>query len=63
MSLIVHRRCPTGKVPHPTQESAQWHIDDLIRQKKAPPKSRRRLNVYMCRHCGSYHVGHRRHAA
>lgn len=46
-----------GKVPHATESAALFHSRELYLAKKARPGT---LNVYRCRDCGTYHVGHRR---
>lgn len=43
------------KVGHPTEATALAHMDGLYNAGKAAPES---LNVYLCRFCHRYHVGH-----
>lgn len=55
-------RCPTGKLGHRTVQLALEHLEHL---KKVSPRgfSRKRvktLDVYFCRRCGKWHVGHKR---
>lgn len=48
------RRGCAGKRKHPNPASAQSVIEQLV----AGGARRDSLNVYRCRHCRSYHVGH-----
>lgn len=48
------RACPTGKVRHRTREAALRHMAALVAKDGST-----RLNVYPCRKCGRWHVGHR----
>lgn len=50
--------CPTGKVPHPTEESAQIAIAHMKRVKATPRKRVKHLNAYKCRECSAFHIGH-----
>lgn len=44
-----------SKVRHVTRKKALAHLWRLVRRGAFLPW----LNVYRCRHCGSWHVGHR----
>jgi hypothetical protein len=48
-----------GKHPHATEKAARFHSYELYNSGKAKPGT---LNTYRCKHCGCYHVGHRRDA-
>lgn len=45
------------KQGHATRKEAQDHLFNLVRGKGA---RRRSLEVYQCRWCGKYHIGHRK---
>jgi len=45
------------KQAHDTRRAAQDHLFSLMRNKGA---RRRSLEVYRCRWCGKYHIGHRK---
>lgn len=47
--------CPTGKIRHKTPEGAAIHMAQLIAKDGSI-----RMNVYPCRACGGWHVGHKR---
>lgn len=49
------RDCPTGKVRHRTRAAALRHMAELIAKDGSV-----RMNVYPCRTCGYWHVGHAR---
>jgi hypothetical protein len=50
--------CPTNKIRHPTKQSAQIHMELLMSdRKKTTAEDRKRLRVYHCRACESWHVG------
>ena len=44
-----------GKRQHPNRAKALGHMFSLVRHGASPAA----LNVYRCRHCGSWHTGHR----
>lgn len=54
MTRTPARGCQ-GKQRHDTKDQARTHLERLIRNGAA----RQRLEVYKCKHCGAYHVGHR----
>lgn len=45
-----------GKHPHATEQAARFHSRELYERGAAKPGT---LNVYRCRFCGTFHVGHR----
>lgn len=47
--------CPTGKIRHKTAEAAGRHMAALIAKDGSI-----RMNVYPCRACQGWHVGHMR---
>lgn len=49
------KACPTGKIRHKTPEGAAIHMAALIAKDGSI-----RMNVYPCRSCGGWHVGHKR---
>jgi hypothetical protein len=55
MTTTRARGCD-GKHGHDTRAAADRHMRDLIHRCGA---AEARLNVYRCRHCRLYHVGHR----
>lgn len=44
-----------GKRRHGTARAAEGHMRELVDRRGASPD---RLNVYRCKHCGTWHVGH-----
>lgn len=48
------RRACSGKQRHPTEEAARAHVAALYHQRGALG-----LNIYKCKFCGAWHVGHR----
>ncbi|MFI0718896.1 hypothetical protein [Streptomyces sp. NPDC021224] len=51
------RRGCEGKKAHPDRDAARAHMLDLV------ARGATGLNVYRCRRCSRFHVGHRRHNA
>jgi hypothetical protein len=49
----LRRKGCAGKTRHETREAARAHLLELRR-----PWT---LNVYPCRYCGGFHVGHKPH--
>ena len=47
--------CPSGKVRHRTKAAALRHMAALIAKDGST-----RMNVYLCKACGRWHVGHAR---
>lgn len=54
------RKCATGKIPFSTPELAERSLKALKREGRTVRKRQKTLNVYQCRSCGQYHVGHKR---
>lgn len=54
MTRTPARGCQRKKA-HETKDQARAHLERLIRNGAA----RTALEIYRCKHCGSYHVGHR----
>ncbi|GLH97376.1 hypothetical protein [Phytohabitans aurantiacus] len=44
-----------GKQAQPTRKAALAQITSLVRRRGA---LRSRYQVYQCRHCGAWHIGH-----
>lgn len=61
MKKLNVKKCPTGHIAYPTQEAVQRacdvHVQDA-KQHGAEGKSWKRLNVFLCRACTQWHVGH-----
>jgi hypothetical protein len=58
MDVELCRR--TGKAMHPTYDAARAEVRKYVainRERKNRAESRG-LNIYRCRHCQSFHVGH-----
>lgn len=53
-----HPQC-RGKIRYGTWEDAQRHCAELAGSRDEHRRRAQRLNVYHCRWCGGYHVGHR----
>jgi rubrerythrin len=51
-------RCCAGKLRYADKRSAIAGIQRTLRSKKYAPKRGKRLEVYMCRACGFWHLGH-----
>lgn len=54
MTRTPARACQR-KMRHETRDDARDHLERLIRN----GASRARLEIYQCKHCGAYHVGHK----
>lgn len=55
------QKCVTGHLPYPTQEAAQRACDEHARDERrhgVAGKAWKRLNVFKCRTCPAFHVGH-----
>ncbi len=50
----IRRRSCGRKVRHATSQAASQAIKGLVARKGYQG----RLNVYLCRFCGAYHIGH-----
>lgn len=50
----LRRKSCTGKVRHPSADAGHDHIHQLNRTRGYQG----RMDVYRCRFCGGYHVGH-----
>ncbi|HEX8024730.1 MAG TPA: hypothetical protein VF484_00860 [Candidatus Limnocylindrales bacterium] len=55
MATNTKQRGCGQKVPHPTRKAAETHMWNLVRKGAALA----RVNVYRCKHCPSWHVGHK----
>jgi hypothetical protein len=53
-------RCATGKVMYADEPAAVNRMAILKELSKEPLRRLKRLDVYRCRTCGAWHVGHRR---
>lgn len=51
-------KCPTGKRRYANKKAATVKLGVMAR-KGGGMGGANRLNVYRCRNCGSYHIGHR----
>jgi hypothetical protein len=49
-----------GKVQHWTHEDARRHLETLTWKRDEHQRRAARLNVYQCKWCHAFHVGHRR---
>lgn len=54
MTKTKNRGC-NGKVRHETRAEAKAHLWSMVRRGAFVLW----LNVYRCKHCGHFHVGHR----
>lgn len=57
MPMLTKAKTCGHKQQHATRDRALGHMGMLIRKRGASPVA---LNVYRCRHCHTWHVGHRR---
>ena len=56
MSYFRFADCPSGKIPH-ARDEAMRHMVDLLTG-ESDPQNAQGLNVYRCRACHRWHVGH-----
>lgn len=56
MKRTKKQRACDGKVRHDNPDSAHLHLNKLIANGSTPY----RMEVYKCRHCSGWHVGHKR---
>ncbi len=52
LALLKRTKCCAGKLRHPSEGKAQAHLRALARIDDRP------MDVYRCRFCGHWHVGH-----
>jgi rubrerythrin len=48
-----------GKVRHADEREALWHLSDMLHRDWGGLRNPEQLEVYICRHCGYMHVGHK----